>query len=206
MYVYGNIYWVTILRYSYRASTEILDVNSIYHQLMDNYESTDTEADVDIFQPGPSSTTRSLRPLTTRNFCNPDDWKVEARKLLDALWRCEDSAPFRAPVDHIKHPGKINSCFIWSTYVFVFNLSDYYQIIDTPMDLSSVKEDLCGGNYKTPNDFYKDMKLIFQNSKNYNTNKRSRVSYYLFSMVSFLLFVACILSRLIDSHSILWGD
>ncbi|KRT78658.1 WD40 domain-containing protein, partial [Oryctes borbonicus] len=139
-----------------KASTEVLDVTAIYHQLMDNYESSDTEADVDIFQPGPSSTTRSLRPLTTRNFCNPDDWKVEARKLLDALWRCEDSAPFRAPVDHIKHP-------------------DYYQIIDTPMDLSSIKEDLCGGNYKTPTDFYKDMKLIFQNSKNYNTNKRSRI-------------------------------
>lgn len=43
------------------------------------------------------------------------------------------------------------------------------------MDLSIIKEDLCGGNYNNPNDFHKDMKLIFQNSKNYNTNKRSRV-------------------------------
>jgi Transcription factor involved in chromatin remodeling, contains bromodomain len=61
------------------------------------------------------------------------------------------------PVDQLEHP-------------------DYYQVIDTPMDLRSVKEDLLGGNYESPMDFCKDMRLIFFNSKNYNTNKRSRVS------------------------------
>lgn len=45
------------------------------------------------------------------------------------------------------------------------------------MDLRTVKEDLLGGNYETPTQFAKDMRLIFTNSKNYNTNKRSRVSY-----------------------------
>lgn len=44
------------------------------------------------------------------------------------------------------------------------------------MDLRTIKEDLLGGNYESPLDFCKDMKLIFQNSRNYNTNKRSRVS------------------------------
>lgn len=44
------------------------------------------------------------------------------------------------------------------------------------MDLRTVKEDLLGGNYETPLEFAKDMKLIFTNSRNYNTNKRSRVS------------------------------
>lgn len=53
---------------------------------------------------------------------------------------------------------------------------DYYQVIDTPMDLRTVKEDLLGGNYESPLEFCKDMRLIFINSKNYNTNKRSRVS------------------------------
>lgn len=62
----------------------------------------------------------------------------------------------RDPVDRLEHP-------------------DYYQIIDTPMDLRTVKEDLLGGNYETPIEFAKDMKLIFTNSRNYNTNKRSRV-------------------------------
>lgn len=45
------------------------------------------------------------------------------------------------------------------------------------MDMRTVKEDLLGGNYETPLEFAKDMKLIFTNSRNYNTNKRSRVGH-----------------------------
>lgn len=48
-------------------------------------------------------------------------------------------------------------------------------MIDTPMDLQTVKEDLLGNNYPTPNEFCKDVRLIFQNSRNFNTNKRSKV-------------------------------
>lgn len=44
------------------------------------------------------------------------------------------------------------------------------------MDFRTIKEDLLGDNYQTPYDFSKDMRLVFQNSKNYNTNKRSRVN------------------------------
>lgn len=85
------------------------------------------------------------------------DWRVSCRELLDLLVQCDDSAPFREPVDTLEHP-------------------DYLQIVDTPMDLRTVKEDLLGGNYEGPLDFAKDVRLIFQNSRNYNTNKRSRVS------------------------------
>lgn len=73
------------------------------------------------------------------------------------MWLRPDSTPFREPVDTMQFP-------------------DYLQIIDTPMDLRTVKEDLLGGNYEDPLDFAKDVRLIFQNSRNYNTNKRSRVS------------------------------
>lgn len=45
------------------------------------------------------------------------------------------------------------------------------------MDLQTVKEELLSGNYETPMEFAKDMRLIFQNSRNYNTNQRSRVSF-----------------------------
>lgn len=75
------------------------------------------------------------------------------------MWSRPDSLPFREPVDTIEFP-------------------DYLEIIATPMDLRTVKEDLLGGNYEDPLDFAKDVRLIFQNSKNYNTNKRSRVSFY----------------------------
>lgn len=44
------------------------------------------------------------------------------------------------------------------------------------MDLSTVREKLKNNHYSSPTDFCKDMRLIFQNSRNYNTNKRSRVS------------------------------
>jgi len=51
------------------------------------------------------------------------------------------------------------------------------------MDLRTVKEDLLGGNYETPLEFAKDMRLIFTNSRNYNTNKRSRVCQYIYSIL-----------------------
>lgn len=85
------------------------------------------------------------------------DWRSDCRQLLDMMWQRPDSLPFREPVDTIEFP-------------------DYLEIIATPMDLRTVKEDLLGGNYDDPLDFAKDVRLIFLNSKNYNTNKRSRVS------------------------------
>lgn len=87
------------------------------------------------------------------------DWRADCRQLLEMMLQRPDSLPFREPVDTIEFP-------------------DYLEIISTPMDLRTVKEDLLGGNYEDPLDFAKDVRLIFQNSKNYNTNKRSRVSYF----------------------------
>ena len=43
------------------------------------------------------------------------------------------------------------------------------------MDLSTVKEQLVSGCYDDPKDLNKDLKLIFQNSKIYNTDKRSTI-------------------------------
>lgn len=34
------------------------------------------------------------------------DWRVECRDLLEMMWQCDDSTPFREPVDIIEHPGK----------------------------------------------------------------------------------------------------
>lgn len=63
---------------------------------------------------------------------------------------------YRQPVDLIAHP-------------------DYDQLIDTPIDLTSIKEDLIGGNYATLQEFAKDVRLMFSNSRIYNTNKTSKV-------------------------------
>ncbi|XP_053397072.1 bromodomain and WD repeat-containing protein 3-like isoform X3 [Mercenaria mercenaria] len=102
---------------------------------------------------GSSNQTRKHR-LSVMGL-NPDGWKVECKQLLETIVQCEDSEPFRLPVD-------INS------------YQDYYNVIEFPMDLSIVRENLENGNYKSPQLFAKDMSLIFSNSKTYNTNKRAK--------------------------------
>ncbi|XP_039438167.1 PH-interacting protein [Culex pipiens pallens] len=136
-----------------------VDVPAVYHQLVDTYISSDSDSDTNQGA-GPSTSTSSRRPPAgsrrSRRLVPEGDWRVDCRELLEMIWQCDDSEPFREPVDTIQHP-------------------DYLQIVDTPMDLRTIKEDLLGGNYESPLDFCKDMKLIFQNSRNYNTNKRSRI-------------------------------
>lgn len=44
------------------------------------------------------------------------------------------------------------------------------------MDLLNIRENLERNAYTDPNKMAADMKLMFTNSKSFNTNKRSRVS------------------------------
>lgn len=98
-----------------RAGADEMDVGAIYHQLVDTYESTDSEVDVGTDQPGPSTSRGGAKPKqrNTRGsnqrrsvrLEKASDWRIEARTLLDTLWQCEDSAPFREPVDRLEHPG-----------------------------------------------------------------------------------------------------
>uniref|UniRef100_A0A8C3K959 Bromodomain and WD repeat-containing protein 1 n=1 Tax=Calidris pygmaea TaxID=425635 RepID=A0A8C3K959_9CHAR len=92
-----------------------------------------------------------VRPLTS-----PDAWKDQCKQLLNLIYEREDSEPFRQPVDLFSYP-------------------DYRDIVDTPMDFSTVKETLEAGNYTSPLEFYKDIRLIFCNSKAYTPNKKSRI-------------------------------
>ncbi|KAM7359266.1 bromodomain and WD repeat-containing protein isoform 1-T2 [Cochliomyia hominivorax] len=145
-----------------------IDVAAVYHQLVDVYHSSESENDnesdvVPSTSTGPSTSAaaaRSRQGMTSTRRSNrnrsENDWRTDCRQLLELMWSRPDSLPFREPVDTIEFP-------------------DYLEIISTPMDLRTVKEDLLGGNYEDPLDFAKDVRLIFQNSKNYNTNKRSRI-------------------------------
>ncbi|KAI1462798.1 histone acetyltransferase GCN5 [Annulohypoxylon moriforme] len=47
-------------------------------------------------------------------------------------------------------------------------VADYYKIIESPMDLSTVEERLHQDQYETPKDLVKDVKLIFSNCRKYN--------------------------------------
>lgn len=110
----------------YRDRNDV-DVSAVYHQLLDTYKSSDTESDVNVeAKPGPSSsrnadsvgtTTRRHHEQQTRRMSRrrtaaaaaaaiPTDWRRECRDLLEMLWSCEDSTPFRLPfTQHICHKG-----------------------------------------------------------------------------------------------------
>uniref|UniRef100_A0A8C6JI16 Uncharacterized protein n=1 Tax=Melopsittacus undulatus TaxID=13146 RepID=A0A8C6JI16_MELUD len=117
------------------------------------------EVDEDSDAPGTSSGKRRVRRRIKRQpvKASPDAWKEQCKQLLNLIYEREDSEPFRQPVDLFSYP-------------------DYRDIVDTPMDFSTVKETLEAGNYDSPLEFYKDIRLIFCNSKAYTPNKKSRVS------------------------------
>lgn len=75
---------------------------------------------------------------------------------MNLIFQCEDSEPFRQPVDLVEYP-------------------DYRDIIDTPMDFGTVRETLEAENYDSPLEFCKDIRLIFSNAKAYTPNKRSKI-------------------------------
>ena len=83
-------------------------------------------------------------------------WKQQCKELLEMIYNTEDAQPFRAPANVQELPG-------------------YERVVDHPMDLQTIREQLQVGNYSSPADFAKDMRLIIENSKNYNTNKKSRI-------------------------------
>lgn len=105
-------------------------------------------------------------------LCQNLFWIMSFEVLLLTAWRF-----FRFPVDLERY-------------------KDYNQVIDVPMDLSTIREELSAGGYSTPLDFAKDVRLVFANSKNYNTNNKSRVcdllfvgADYLFSLIFVFIFI-----------------
>ena len=78
--------------------------------------------------------------------------------LLDQLFYQEPEGPvFREPVDPI-----------------TLHIPDYFDIVKTPMDLSTIRKKLEGGNYDDPWQFVDDVQLMFNNAWLYN-RKGSRV-------------------------------
>ena len=56
---------------------------------------------------------------------------------------------------------------------------NYLAVIETPMDLGTVGSKLSSSRYASPVEFAEDVRLIFHNSRSFNTNKRSRVRHRL---------------------------
>ncbi|KAG9493719.1 hypothetical protein GDO78_001541 [Eleutherodactylus coqui] len=122
---------------------------------------SDEEEEKDADMPGTSTRKRKeyqpRRTLRSRaHSYDLQSWKEQCQELLNLIFQCEDSEPFRQPVDLIEY-------------------SDYRDIIDTPMDFGTVKKKLEAGSYDSPTELCKDVRLIFSNSKSYTPSKRSKI-------------------------------
>jgi hypothetical protein len=84
------------------------------------------------------------------------NWHAHCKRFLKHVFKDEDSVPFRAAVDPIQYP-------------------DYNAQVDMPMDFGTVRELLGAGEYENFRQFRKDVELIFENSKTYNTDRKSHI-------------------------------
>lgn len=148
------------------------DVSQMYHRLVESFEwsESDSDDDEDEDEDGAAESDneeddpeeKSSRSRRKKKYgsspqnLNPKKWKHDCNELLTEMTKLPFSAPFREPVSEIDFP-------------------DYSRFVTTPMDLSSVRESLHIGDYNSPMDFQKDIRLIFKNSKEYNTNPKSKV-------------------------------
>uniref|UniRef100_A0A673GNB8 Bromodomain and WD repeat-containing protein 3-like n=1 Tax=Sinocyclocheilus rhinocerous TaxID=307959 RepID=A0A673GNB8_9TELE len=132
------------------------DIMEIYNAIenMEYSEDEVSEFDMDDIDAPGTSAVRRLRQVEVVQ--DRDAWKDHCKRLLDYMFECEDSEPFRNPVDQREYP-------------------DYCNIIDTPMDLGTVRQTLEEDRYENPVDLCKDTRLIFANAKAYTPNKRSKI-------------------------------
>ncbi|XP_017375057.1 bromodomain and WD repeat-containing protein 3 [Cebus imitator] len=168
-----------------QSCTDILDT---YNKVKaEERNSTDAEEDtemVDLDSDGPgTSSGRRVKCRGRRQSlkCNPDAWKKQCKDLLSLIYEREDSEPFRQSADPLSYPGHQEQEGESSESVVPERQDsllseDYQDVIDTPVDFSTVKETLEAGNYGSPLEFYKDVRQIFNKSKAYTSNKKSRVS------------------------------
>ncbi|XP_070606542.1 bromodomain and WD repeat-containing protein 1 isoform X2 [Erythrolamprus reginae] len=122
----------------------------------DSFAATESDGD---YKPRTSSRTRqSLKGKNiTKSRYDENIWKKQCMELINLIFQCEDSKPFRQPVD-------------LDQYLAYKEFND-----DIPMDLATVKETLEAENYDTPMELCNDMRSIFNTIKENIPNKRSKI-------------------------------
>ncbi|KAH0622101.1 hypothetical protein JD844_024090 [Phrynosoma platyrhinos] len=154
--------FVTDLLLQFMKDQTCYDIIPLYNAMKKKVLSdSEEEEEKDLNMPGTSTRKRKDHQpkRRLRNRAQSYDiqaWKRQCQELLNLIFQCEDSEPFRQPVDLLEYP-------------------DYRDIIDTPMDFATVRETLEAGNYESPMELCKDVRLIFSNSKVYTPCKRSRI-------------------------------
>ncbi|XP_033908960.1 CREB-binding protein-like isoform X1 [Acipenser ruthenus] len=111
---------------------------------------------------GSNGTAQSISPShSRRKIFKPEELRQALMPTLEALYRQDpESLPFRQPVD----PQ-------------VLGIPDYFDIVKTPMDLSTIKRKLDTGQFQEPWQYVDDVWMMFNNAWLYN-RKTSRVYKY----------------------------
>ncbi|XP_044158251.1 histone acetyltransferase p300 isoform X1 [Bufo gargarizans] len=112
-------------------------------------------------KPGMPAAQSSPTGQSKKKIFKPEELRQALMPTLEALYRQDpESLPFRQPVD----PQ-------------LLGIPDYFEIVKTPMDLSTIKRKLDTGQYQEPWQYVEDIWLMFNNAWLYN-RKTSRVYKY----------------------------
>ncbi|CAJ1053873.1 bromodomain-containing protein 4-like isoform X4 [Xyrichtys novacula] len=98
------------------------------------------------FNPPPPETWNSSRPRRQTN-----QLQFLSKEVLKTLWKHNFAWPFQTPVDAIK-----------------LNLPDYYKIINSPMDMGTIKKRLENNYYWNAQECIQDFNTMFTNCYIYN--------------------------------------
>mmetsp|Transcript_25034 Transcript_25034/g.28763 ORF Transcript_25034/g.28763 Transcript_25034/m.28763 type:complete len:169 (+) Transcript_25034:1185-1691(+) len=90
-----------------------------------------------------------------------DHWEKPAKRIINHLWKQEGAWLFHFPVD-----------------VKAWKIEDYYTIIKSPMDFTTIKGKLSNNEYKNVGEFVKDVNQVFDNCILYNgeVNQYSQIA------------------------------